>query len=149
MRPRRRRSSPMRIPLLSSSRPRCWRRLQSCGSSLLAKLQRCSNTSYGQACFQEANFRKLARRACAGSSQLGLPVEAEALQLTAASFAYLCIQPTGAEVAAAGGIWFAIPESPVDMRDDYRTAPQIVGSASGAAERVEVERLNSPEVGGL
>ena len=30
----------------------------------------------------------------------------------------------------------------------YRTAPQI-GSASGAAERVEVERLNSPEVGGL
>jgi hypothetical protein len=30
----------------------------------------------------------------------------------------------------------------------YRTAPQI-GSASGAAERVEVERLNSPEVRGL
>ena len=30
----------------------------------------------------------------------------------------------------------------------YRTAPQI-GSASGAVERVEVERLNSPEVGGL
>jgi hypothetical protein len=30
----------------------------------------------------------------------------------------------------------------------YRRAPQI-GSASGAAERVEVERLNSPEVGGL
>jgi hypothetical protein len=29
----------------------------------------------------------------------------------------------------------------------YRTAPRI-GSASGAAERVEVERLNSPEVGG-
>ena len=24
-----------------------------------------------------------------------------------------------------------------------------IGSASGAAERVEVERLNSPEVGGL
>jgi hypothetical protein len=67
---------------------------------------------------------------------------------TAARFACLCIQPTSAEVAAAGGIWFAIPESPVDMRDDYRTVPQI-GSASGAAERVEVEHLNSPEVRGI
>ena len=30
----------------------------------------------------------------------------------------------------------------------YQTAPQI-GSASGAAERVEVEHLNSPEVRGI
>ena len=30
----------------------------------------------------------------------------------------------------------------------YRTAPQI-GSASGAAERVEIEHLNSPEVRGI
>jgi hypothetical protein len=31
----------------------------------------------------------------------------------------------------------------------YQTGPAQIGSASGAAERVEVERLNSPKVGGL
>ena len=40
------------------------------------------------------------------------------------------------------------PTVPGEAVEAYRTAPQI-GSASGAAERVEVERLNSLEVGGL
>jgi len=31
----------------------------------------------------------------------------------------------------------------------YQTGPAQIGAASGAAERVEVEHLNSPEVRGI